>query len=167
MFQSVRPNSRAYIFFKGNPYRLEEGYVTNQPVVRPKYSLPTTFSQTQETVVDITIKTDTGTYNFSGIPSNLEIADTFYNGEAAIVSDSKEAMSAEVLSAKQKSQDVINSLDRHKEIISSCDTILGQLNTEYAELQKRDAELNHLKERVEDMYGKLDFLIDKLALNTK
>ena len=164
MFQSVRPNSRAYVFFKGKDRRFEEGYIVNQPVIRPKYSLPTTFGQQQETVVDLTIKTDSGTYNFSGIPSNLEIADTFYNGESAVVSDSKDAMNAEVLSMKQKSQDALSSVDYHKDVIAFCDEVIGKLNPEYAVQQERDAELSLLRDKVSDLSGKLDFLIDKLNI---
>lgn len=167
MFQSARPNTRAYVFFKGSKPRLEQGYVVNQPLLRPKYTLPTTFGQPQETVLDLTIKTETGTYNFTGLPSNLEIADTFYNGEAAVVSDSKDAMNAEVLSIKQKSVDAIESVDYHKDIVVACDTIIGQLNPEYAERQERDAELNMLKNTVSDLSGKLDLLIGKLSLKTE
>lgn len=163
MFQSARPNSRAYIFFKGTQPRLEQGYITNQPTQRPKYQGIQSFGQPQEMVVDLTIKTETGTYSFNGIPTNFEIADTFCNGEAAVISDSREAMNAEVLAIKQKSEDVIGSVDYHKGIIATCDSIIGQLNPEYAEKQERDAEITRLKGQVESLSGKLDLLIEKLS----
>ena len=162
MFQTARPNSRAYIFFKGKPYRLETGFITNTPVIRPKYSVPATFGAPQETVLDLTIKTDTGSYNFSGIPANLEIADTFCNGEAAVISDNKEAISAEILSIRQKSQDTIDSAPFHREVIASCDTAYSQLHPEYAEKQERDAEFNSLKSTVNDLTAKMDLLLEKL-----
>lgn len=163
MFQSARPNSRAYIFFKGNKPRLEQGYVTNTSVPRPKYQVPPAFGQPQEMVLDITVKTDNGTYTFNGIPTNLEVADTFCNGEAAVLSDSRDAMNAEVLSIKQKSEDVLHSLDYHRGIITTCDSIIGQLNPEFAERQERDAEVKKLKEQVSSLSGKLDLLLDKLV----
>ena len=43
MFQSVRPNSQIYIFHKGDSPKIEVGYVSNHPLPRPKYQLPTTF----------------------------------------------------------------------------------------------------------------------------
>lgn len=163
MFQAARPNSRAYIFFKGTNPRLEQGYVVNQPIQRPKYQIPQSFGQQQEMLVDITVKTDSGTYNFAGIPANLDVADTFCNGEAAVLADSREAMSAEVLSIKQKSQDALNSIDYHKGVIQSCDSIIGQLNPEYAERQIRDAEIERLKGQVTDLTGKIDLLLERVS----
>lgn len=167
MFQSARPNSRAYVFFKGKPYRFEQGYIVNQPVVRPKYPMPQSFGQQQEMVVDLTVKTDSGNYNFTGVPSSLDIADTFWNGEAAVISDSREAMNAELMSAIQKSQDVIDSVPYNQEAISLCKQFMGQLNPEYAEQNKRDEELNTLRSKVTDLSGKLDLLIEKLSINTE
>ena len=165
MFQSARPNSRAYVLFKGKPFRLEQGYIVNQPMVHPKYQLSPTYTTQQEMVVDLTIKTDSGSYNFNGIPSSLDIADTFCNGEAAVISDSRDAMNAEVLSLKQKSQEVISSVNYHNDIIKSCDDIMGQLNPEYAEKRERDEEISSLRGKVNDLSGKLDLLIEKLSIN--
>lgn len=165
MFQSVRPNSRAYIFFKGNNAHLEQGFITNQPIQRPKYQGIQAFGQPQETVVDLTIKTDTGTYSFNGIPTNLEVADTFCNGEAAVISDNRDAMSAEIMSLKQKSQDVLDNTPYHEGMIKVCDVAIGILNPEYAEKQERDAEFLKLKSQVDGMSNKLDLLIEKMSLN--
>ena len=163
MFQTARPNSRIYVFFKGNKPHLEQGYVTTQPVQRPKYQVPPAFGQPQEMVLDLTIRTDSGTYTFNGSPANIEVADTFCNGEAAIVSDSREAMNAEILSLRQKSEDVLNSKDYHENMITICNSALGVLNPEYAERQTRDEEFTKLKGQVESLAGKLDLLLEKLS----
>ena len=163
MFQTMRPNGRAYIFFKGDTKRLEQGYVTNQPVQRPKYQIPQSFNHPQEMVVDLTIKTESGTYNFNGVPANLDIADTFCNGEAAVISDSREAMSAEVLSTKQKSQDALDSADYHRNTIAACDIALGQLNPDFAERKERDAEFDKLKNKVDGMSSKLDLILEQIG----
>lgn len=165
MFQSARPNSRAYIWFKGNPWRFEQGYIVNQPIIRPKYSIPQSFTQPQEMMVDLTIKTDSGTYNFSSIPANLDIADTFCNGEAAVISDSRDAMSSEVLSTKQKSKDVLASREYHEDVIKNCDLVYAVLHPEYAEKQEREEEISRLKSEVSGLSDKLDTLISKLIKN--
>lgn len=163
MFQTARPNSRVYVFFKGNKPHLEQGYVTTQPVQRPKYQVPPTFGQPQEMVLDLTIRTDSGTYTFNGIPANIEVADTFCNGEAAIISDSREAMNAEILSIRQKSEDALNSRGFHENMISICNDALGVLNPEYAERQTRDEEFTKLKGQVESLSGKLDLLLERIS----
>lgn len=79
------------------------------------------------------MKTANQTLNYNGLPANLEIADSFSNGENVVVSDNRDAMNAEILNYKQKSVDAINSIDSHKNIVNSCEEILNSLNPEYAE----------------------------------
>lgn len=166
MFNTARPNSRAYIFFKGDKPRFEQGFVVNNPVVKPKYNIPMNLNQRQETITDITIKTDSGTYNFNGIPSELEVADTYCNGEAAVISLSRDAMSAEVLSLKQRSEDVIKSVSYHESFITICNDVVSQLNPEYAEQKQRDGRLDNLEKKVDVLTDKLGLLVERLTSNS-
>ncbi len=166
MFNTARPNSRAYIFFKGDKPRFEQGFVVNNPVVKPKYNIPMNLNQRQETITDITIKTDSGTYNFNGIPSELEVADTYCNGEAAVISLSRDAMSAEVLSLKQRSEDVIKSVPYHESFITICNDVVSQLNPEYAEQKQRDGRLDNLEKKVDVLTDKLGLLVERLTSNS-
>lgn len=166
MFNTARPNSRAYIFFKGDKPRFEQGFVINNPVVKPKYNIPMNLNQRQETITDITIKTDSGTYNFNGIPSELEVADTYCNGEAAVISLSRDAMSAEVLSLKQRSEDVIKSVPYHESFITICNDVVSQLNPEYAEQKQRDGRLDNLEKKVDVLTDKLGLLVERLTSNS-
>ena len=165
MFNTARPNSRAYIFFKGEKPRFEQGLVINNPIVKPKYNIPVNFTQKQETLTDITIKTDSGTYNFTGIPSELEVADTFCNGEAAVVSLSRDAFSAEVLSIMQRSEDVLKSRPYHESMIETCKQTLEQVNPEYADQKQRDERLDSLEKKVDVLTDKLGLLVDELTSN--
>lgn len=166
MFNTARPNSRAYIFFKGDKPRFEQGFVVNNPIVKPKYNIPMNLNQRQETITDITIKTDSGTYNFNGIPSELEVADTYCNGEAAVISLSRDAMSAEVLSLKQRSEDVIKSVPYHESFITICNDVVSQLNPEYAEQKQRDGRLDNLEKKVDVLTDKLGLLVERLTSNS-
>lgn len=148
MFQSVRQNSQVYIFYKGQNPRLETGYVVNQPVVKPKYTVPQTFNQQQEMTVDLVIKVKDSTINLNGLPAQADIADSWSNGENIVVSVSKDAMNAEILSAKQKSVDIVNSVDTHRKFIAECDTMLGELNPQYAEDKERKERFNRLESQV-------------------
>jgi len=140
--------------------------VINNPVVKPKYNIPMNLNQRQETITDITIKTDSGTYNFNGIPSELEVADTYCNGEAAVISLSRDAMSAEVLSLKQRSEDVIKSVPYHESFITICNDVVSQLNPEYAEQKQRDGRLDNLEKKVDVLTDKLGLLVERLTSNS-
>ena len=162
MFQSVRPNSQIYILYKGSPIRYETGYVTNQPIPKPKYSIPQTFGQPQEFVVDLVVKVGETTLNLNSIPASLDVADSYSGGESIVISTSKEAMNAEILSTKQKSIDALNSMDSHKEIISQCDEILKSINPEYAEKQTQREEISSMKSQLDELGSKVDKLIETM-----
>lgn len=69
MFQSLRQNSQVYIFHKGNTPELEIGMVVSTPIVHPKYPIPQQFGQSQEMVVDLTVKVNNTTINYNGLPA--------------------------------------------------------------------------------------------------
>ena len=160
MFQSVRPNSQIFILHKSNTPILEVGSVTNVPVARAKYQLPTTFGQPQEMVVDLVVKVGDKTVNYNNLPAQLDIADSSSNGDVIVISDSREAMNSELLNLKQKSIDIINSVDFHKEMVEKYETILSQLNPELAEKQEQKQELDTLKTQMMEMSKSIAALME-------
>ena len=162
MFQSVRPNSPIYVFHKGDTPRLETGYVVNQPIPKPKYQMPHTFGQPQEMIVDLVIKLNDGTVNMNSIPAQLDIADSYSNGESLVISDSRDAMNSEILSLKQKSVDVINSKPYHENLIVAYDKILSDFNPDLAEKQAQQKEISELRAQMDEMSRNMALLIREL-----
>ena len=162
MFQSVRPNSPIYILHKGDNPRLETGYVVNQPIPKPKYQMPHTFGQPQEMVVDLVIKLNDSTINMNSIPAQLDIADSYSNGENLVISDSRDAMNSEILSLKQKSIDLLNSVNYHKALISNYEKLLSDFNPEMAEKQAQQKEISDLKAQMNEMSRNMALLIKEL-----
>ena len=167
MFQSLRQNSQVYIFHRGNNPLLEIGTVTNIPSAKPKYAVPPTFGQPQELVVDLVVKVNNQMVNYNGIPAQLDIADCFSNGESIVISDSREAMNAEILSFKQKSVDTVNSIEVHKHIITGCDDILNHLNPEYAEKKQQQDEILTLKSQMAEVSQNLAALTEMIGSLTR
>ena len=162
MFQSVRPNSPIYVLHKGDNPRLETGYVANQPIPKPKYQIPHTFGQPQEMVVDLVIKLNDMTINLNAIPAQVDIADSYSNGENIVVSDSREAMNSEILSLKQKSVDLINSMNYHRALIKTYDKILSDFNPEMAEKQAQQQEITELRNQMNEMSKNMSLLLEQL-----
>lgn len=160
MFQSVRPSSQVYILHKGDAPRIEVGYVSNQPIPRPKYQLPTSFGQPQELVVDLVVKVNDQIYNYNNLPAQSDIADSFSNGESIVLSDNKEAMNSEILNTKQKSIDIVNSRDYHEGLISKYEKLLAELNPEIAEKQEQKQELDTLKAQMSEMSKSIASLME-------
>lgn len=142
--------------------RADVGFLVNQPMPKPKYTMPQTFGQPQEMVVDLVVKVNNETINLNGIPAQADVADSFSNGETVVVSPSKDAINAEIVSEKQKSLDVVKSKPYHEKRAAQCDIILGQLNPEFAEKQVQKEEISQLKEQVGSLTAQVSRLVEAL-----
>ena len=69
-------------------------------------------------------------------------------------------MNAEILNFKQKSVDIVNSIDRHNSIIEQCDVILHDLNPEFAEKEKQKIEIDNLKSQMTIMAQNMQELME-------
>lgn len=65
-----------------------------------------------------------------------------------VVSESKEAMVAEVESMKRISEDILSKIDYHAKTVEECDKMLKVLNPQYAKEVARDEEMSVLKAEV-------------------
>ncbi len=118
------------------------GQVVSVSNPQPKYGqyVPgQTYGQNMETVVDVSVKVGEETIDFKQLPANLSIANFGMNG--VVVSESREAMNAEVESMLRTSRQVIESVPFHENVISSCDVILRELNPQLAK-EKQQEEKN-------------------------
>ena len=144
-FQNLRNNHQLYILRKDTTPTLELGKVTHVSVPVPKYG---TNSMYNDLVLDITVEVDGKTTNFQKLPANSEIADF---GNNIVIAISKEAMNSEVTSMKQRSLDILNSIEQHQSIINGCDEILKVLNPEIAEKQRQEQENKALREEINSL----------------
>ena len=144
-FQNLRNNHQIYILKKDAIPTLEIGKVTNVSVPVPKYGNTSMYN---DLVLDITVDIDGKPTNFQKLPANSEIADF---GNSLVVAMSKDAMNSEVTSMKQRSLDILNSIEQHQSIIKGCDEILQILNPEIAEKQRQEQENKALREEINSL----------------
>ena len=144
-FQNLRNNHQIYILHKDAIPTLEIGKVTYVSVPVPKYGNTSMYN---DLILDITAEIDGKSTNFQKLPANNEIADF---GNNIVVAVSKSAMNNEVMSMKQRSLDILNSIEQHQSIISGCDEILQVLNPEIAEKQRQELENKALREEINSL----------------
>ena len=144
-FQNLRNNHQIYILHKDVNPTLEIGKVTNVTLPVPKYGNASMYN---DLILDITADVDGKSTNFQKIPANSEIADF---GNNIVIAINKQAMNSEVMSMKQKSLDIINSVEHHQSIVQGCDKILEILNPEIAEKQKQEQENRALREEINSL----------------
>lgn len=142
-FSNLRSSNQLYILHKDNTPTIELGKVIN--VSQPKYN---TGIYSPEMVVDITADVNGQTTNFQKLPALGEIADF---GNNIVLSCNKEAMTSEIQAMKQRSLDIINSIDKHQSIIKGCDEILTFINPEIKEKQKQEEENRALREELNQL----------------
>lgn len=155
-FQNLRNNHQIYILHKDATPTLELGKVTHVSIPVPKYG---TNSMYNDLVLDITVEVDGKTTNFQKLPANSEIADF---GNNIVIAISKEAMNSEVTSMKQRSLDILNSIEQHQSIINGCDEILKVLNPEIAEKQRQEQENKALREEINSLKEMFSEFINQL-----
>lgn len=157
-FQNLRNSNQLFILHKDSVPTLELGKVINVSAPVPKYG--NTGIYNQEMVVDITADINGTSANFQKLPATGEIADF---GNNMVVSCSKEAMNSEVSSMKQRSADIINSIEHHQNIIKGCDEILKVLNPEIMEKQRQEEENKALREEINSLKVMFKEFMEKLS----
>lgn len=152
MFQSLRNNQQFYILTKGITPRLDVGTVTAVSAPQMKFpSMPQGLGSQPEYVVDVTVTVNGATQQYQRLPANKEIADFGDGFGNIVVSTSRDAMNNEIATLKNRSEDHIKRVDEEKQKIIAYESILQQLNPEYAEKQKQEAEIMSLKNQVAAM----------------
>ena len=144
-FENLRNNHQIYILKKDAVPTLEIGKVTIVSAPVPKYGNTSMYN---DLIIDITADVDGKTTSFQKIPANSEIADF---GNNIVIATSKDAMNNEVVSMKQRSLDILNSVEQHQSIIKGCDEILQMLNPEIAEKQRQEQENKALREEINSL----------------
>lgn len=144
-FQNLRNNHQIYILHKDAIPSLEIGKIVNVSVPVPKYGNNSMYN---DLVLDITADVEGRATNFQKLPANSEIADF---GNNVVVATSKDAMNSEVMSMKQRSLDILNSIEQHQSIIKGCDEILKILNPEIVEKQRQEEENKALREEINSL----------------
>ena len=155
-FSNLRSGNQLYILHKDSVPTIEIGKVISISQVSPKYGN----MYSPEMVVDISANVNRQPTNFQKLPALGDIADF---GNNIVLSCNKDAMSSEVLSMKQRSVDLINSVELHQNIIKGCDEILTQLNPEIKEKQRQEEENKALRDELNQLK---DMFKEFLKVNT-
>lgn len=153
MFSALRQGSVVYILEKGENPVLKVGQVVS--ITQPNYS--SNFLMNGSTI-DINVKVNNQNMDFKNVPSSQSVAN--YNN--AIITETKELMSNEVDNMLQSSRSIVDSVAYHNNIITSCESILKELNPRFAKEKERDEDINNLKDKMGGIESKMDKILNLL-----
>lgn len=162
MFSALNQGSIIYILDKTEKPKFKIGEVISISQPKIDYNSTGQFGQFQTTTVDIKVNIEGNTYEYNSIPSNYSVI-TYNNGKVTL-SETKQGLQSEVESILQNSKQIVERIDTYKQNIIDCESILKQLNPQFAKDKERDERLNNLEERfggVEDRLDKIINLINK------
>lgn len=126
------------------------GQVIEKSNNQPKY--PSTYLPNQnEETVDVKVQIDDEQLNFEKLPATAQIVNFGNNG--VVVSDSKEAMSAEIDAMLRRSKGIVESVDYHKSVVSACEEMLTRINPQIAKEKQQEQDICNLKTDVSGMKG--------------
>ena len=162
MFSALNQGSIIYILDKTEKPKFKIGEVISISQPKIDYNSTGQFGQFQTTTVDIKVNIEGNTYEYNSIPSNYSVI-TYNNGKITL-SETKQGLQSEVESILQNSKQIVERIDTYKQNIVDCESILKELNPQFAKDKERDERLNSLEERfggVEDRLDKIINLINK------
>lgn len=150
MFSALRQGSVVYILEKGENPVLKVGQVVS--ITQPNYS--SNFLMNGATI-DINVKVNNQNMDFKNVPASQSVVN--YNN--AVITETKELMSNEVDNMLQSSRSIVDSVTYHNNIITSCESILKELNPRFAKEKERDEDINNLKDKMGGIESKMDKIL--------
>lgn len=154
MFSGLRTNSIFYVLDKGKDPCLKIGQVISVSNPQPKFNTYTVghfTPQPIETTVDVVVKLPEEQAEFKQLPANAQIA----NVDNLVVSESKEAMEAEVEAMYRHAKDVVESEDYYKRVMKKCSEFRSMLNPQIAKEKQQEEDIKNLKNEMSGMKGDL------------
>lgn len=156
LFKDMKPGYPVYLLDKGT-VKATTGKIIN--VSQPHFSTPQTganFTPSTQMYVDVTVEIDGRTQTYS-IPETLTIT---YTGNSVLSTD-KDGILREAEALKSRSETALKEVDKHKETITLCDTLLSEWNPVFADKKKQEERINGLEEEVRGLGAMLkDFIND-------
>lgn len=149
MFSNLSQNSILYVLDLNNSPKILSGPVERVSLPRPKYN---TFNPNMEMVIDIFATINGERREFKGVP-NASIAN--FGDNAFVLAESKETLNSYINSMLQNSQSIINSVEKHKKLITNYEEALQELNPSLKADKEKDKAIQTLQDQVAELKGML------------
>ena len=157
MFGQLRINNPLCVLTKQGSPSLEIGTVVSVTAPMPQLS---SIGQPTMYTVDVTARINDQNITYQKLPANMDVADFAGNGNV-VVACSRESMNSELQAMRQRSVDVVKSVDYHNGMIQAIDKIIQDLNPEEAEKLALQKEVTDLKGQMFQMSQSVNALLEQ------
>jgi hypothetical protein len=155
LFKDIKQNYPVYVFDK-QELKFMEGKVTSISLPRMNMGgqMPMMGQNSANMVVDVTIDAGGRSATYT-IPENLSVT---YAGNL-VLSTERDGISREVEAMKNAAEQVLNSVDRQKDIVEKTTALLVELNPVYKEKRDTEERFNKIESSVSEMKNMLSSFI--------
>lgn len=157
MFGQLRINNPLFVLNKQGSPSLEIGTVVSVTAPMPQLS---SIGQPTMYTVDVTARINDQNITYQKLPANTDVADFAGNGNV-VIACSRESMNSELQAMRQRSVDVVKSVDYHNGMIQAIDKIIQDLNPEEAEKIALQEEVKDLKGQMLQMSQSVNALLEQ------
>ena len=157
MFKDLKKGYQVYTLDTSGVPKFFMGTVVNVSEPRFAQSQLGQYQQLQDRVMDLTIEVDGKSMTYV-VPENQNVA--MANG--ITLACSVDPIMNHLNAMKRASTDIVNSVDKNKEIIEACDSILEDINPTFKKTKDQDRKIKNLEEKVDRMGSSFDELKELL-----
>lgn len=160
MFSALNQGSFVYILdkTKGIKFKIGEVIGTTNP---NQNNYPV--NQIPNQPINLKVKVEDTVYDFNAISSSASLV-TYDNGKF-IISETKQGLQSEVYAILQNRKNIIENIPQYKNDIVECETVLKDLNPEFAKDKERDERIDSLSTQVTNMQSTLDKIVNLISSN--
>jgi len=145
MFSNLSQNSILYILDLQNTPKILTGPIERISIPRPKYN---TFNPNMEMIVDITANINGERREFKGVP-NSTVAD--FGDDAFVLAESRDVLNSYLYSMMQNSQNIIDSMEKHRKRVVQYKEALQELNPDIKANEEKDKAIQSLKDEIAEL----------------
>lgn len=145
MFSNLSPNSILYVLDLNSSPKVLSGPIERVSIPRPKYN---TFNPNMEMIVDIIATINGERREFKGVP-NGAIAN--FGTDAFVLAENKESLNSYINAMIQNSKSIIESVEKHKTLVSNYEEALTELNPSIKADKEKDKAIQSLQSQVAEL----------------
>ena len=145
MFSNLSPNSILYVLDLNSSPKVLSGPIERVSIPRPKYN---TFNPNMEMIVDIIATINGVRREFKGVP-NGAIAN--FGTDAFVLAENKESLNSYINAMIQNSKSIIESVEKHKTLVSNYEEALAELNPSIKADKEKDKAIQSLQSQVAEL----------------
>jgi hypothetical protein len=161
MFSALSQGSLIHILDKTDGLKYKVGEVIG--VTQPKTNFGGAFGTPSfnTATINLKVKIDGNTFDYPDVPSTNSVMS--YNNGKIVISETKQGLQTEVETVLQNSKQILSNRSYYEQSVKDCETILKELNPQFAKDKERDDIIDGLTTKVTGMEDKLDKILNVLS----